>query len=182
MSATENRSEENSPASARKGERTRASCPAFCSLLLSWLMQKASRAAKSLGRRATGGRSERREALQPFSTPITPASHPTPRGPCMYGDFAEGQRRQGPGVRWGRRTSCSSLGERAVGGSGGESEVGTSGRGSSGELWKQWHLLCLKTAALRRSPAKQEMQNRKGPCPPAAHARSPCLTLGPHGL
>ena len=84
MSATENRSEENSPASARKGERTRASCPAFCSLLLSWLMQKASRAAKSLGRRATGGRSERREALQPFSTPITPASHPTPGDPvCM---------------------------------------------------------------------------------------------------
>jgi len=46
-------------------------------------MQNASRAAKSLGRRATGGRSERREALQPFSTPITPASQP-PGTLCVW--------------------------------------------------------------------------------------------------
>ena len=99
-------------------------------------MQNASRAAKSLGRRATGGRSERREALQPFSTPITPASQP-PGTLCVW----RLQRRTKEAGAWGAVGAQDFLfflgWEDSAGGSGGESEVGTSGRGNSEDLWKQ---------------------------------------------
>lgn len=122
-----------------------------------------------------------------LSSPSAPPSlqHPTPRGPCVYGDSGEGQSRQGPGVQWGRRTSCFSRGERTVGGgSGGESEVGTSGRGSSEDLWQQRVAsTVLEDPGTEARPRKTGDANRNGPSPPAACARRPVsLSVTPRTL
>ena len=68
-------------------------------------------------------------------------------------------------MQWGRRTSCSSWGERTVrGGVEGNQKLERLGEAilkTCGN--REWRPLCLETAAPRRSPAKQETQSRNGP-------------------
>lgn len=78
MSATEYRGEKSSASLFQNGRKNKSLSSCFCSyLLLLWLMHIPSRAAKSLGRRATGGQSERRESSQVLQVPLpsTPSSH-----------------------------------------------------------------------------------------------------------
>lgn len=78
MSATEYRGEKSSASLFWNRRKNKSLSSCFCShLLLLWLMHIPSRVAKSLGRRATGGRSERRESSQGLQAPlpIAPSAH-----------------------------------------------------------------------------------------------------------